>query len=283
MSIPFTVDLTNKTAVITGGSGVLCSEMAKALGTCGAKVVILGRRQDAADAVAEHINAAGGTAMGVSADVMDRNSLDRALALVTEAYGTVDILINGAGGNHPDATTSTEYYSQGDNLDTDVKSFFQLEEAGFQHVFNLNLLGTLLPTQVFAAGMAEQKNGVIINLSSMAADLPLTKIPGYSSAKAGIDNFTRWLAVHMSKAGIRVNAIAPGFFLADQNRALLTNEDGSLTARGQKIVDQTPLGRFGDAQELIGTLLWLVSDPSSSFVSGIVVPVDGGFSAYSGV
>ena len=283
MTTPIQVDLTGKTAVVTGGSGVLCSEMAKALAASGANLAILGRRQEAADAVAADIQAAGGQAIGISCDVMQRSQLENANKQIQETFGTVDILINGAGGNHPDATTGVEFGAKNDLVDDSVKSFFKLEEAGFQHVFNLNLLGTLLPTQVFSHGMVEQGSGTIINVSSMAADLPLTKVPGYSAAKAAIDNFTRWLAVHMSQTGVRVNAIAPGFFLAEQNKALLTNEDGSLTPRGEKIVNQTPMGRFGSAPELLGVLLWLASEPASSFVTGIVVPVDGGFSAYSGV
>ena len=283
MDLPFKPDLEQKTAVITGGSGVLCSEMAKALAACGANAVIIGRRKEAADAVAAEIREAGGSAIGISCDVMDRDSLLAAHDEIIQKFGTIDILVNGAGGNHPDATTAKEYLDAGDLGDADLKTFFDLDQAGFQHVFNLNLLGTLLPTQVFTRGMAERQCGCVINVSSMAAMLPLTKIPGYSAAKAAIDSFTRWLAVHMSPVGIRVNAIAPGFFLADQNRALLVNDDGSFTPRGDKIIEQTPMRRFGTADELTGSLLWLASESGAGFVTGIVVPVDGGFSAYSGV
>lgn len=277
------VDLSGKVAAVTGGSGVLCSVMAKALADCGAKVAVLSRRQEAVQAVADEINAAGGKAAAVSCDVLDRDSLVKANEVIGSELGTVDILINGAGGNRAEATTSVEYHAAEAVTDAEAKSFFDLSLEGIDETMKLNYTGTLLASQVFGRAMTEKGKGVIINISSMSAFCPLTKIPAYSAAKAAVDNFTRWLAVHMSTAGIRVNAIAPGFFLTEQNRTLLTNEDGSPTARGGKIVSQTPMGRYGEPEELLGTLLWLASDEASGFVTGTVIPVDGGFSAYSGV
>ncbi len=279
------VELTGKTAVVTGGGGVLCSCMARQLAACGANVVVMSRKQHKADKVAEEIVAAGGNAISLACDVLDKDGLEDSLKAAHDAYGDIDILINGAGGNHPDGTTSKEYFEQSDleGLDEGLKSFFELKASGIEHVFNLNFLGTLLPAQVFCRGMAARGSGVVINISSMSAFAPLTKIPAYSAAKAAVNNFTQWMAVHFSRVGIRVNAIAPGFFVSEQNRALLMNDDGSLTARGQKIIDQTPLGRFGEPEELLGTLLWLASDEASGFVSGAVIPVDGAFAAYSGV
>ena len=285
MSVPFKIDLEGKVAVVTGGGGVLCGGMAKALAECGAKVAILDLRKENADKVAAEITAAGGEAMGVAANVLEYDSLREAEKVIKEAYGTCDILINGAGGNHPKGTTSKEYLFKEDLKEKveGLTTFFDLDPAGVGFVFNLNFLGTLLPTQVFCRGMAEKDGGVVINISSMNAFTPLTKIPAYSGAKAAISNFTAWLAVHMSKVNIRVNAIAPGFFLTDQNRALLTNEDGSLTARGNTIISQTPMGKFGDVEDLFGTLLWLVDNKAAGFVNGTVIPVDGAFSAFSGV
>jgi NAD(P)-dependent dehydrogenase (short-subunit alcohol dehydrogenase family) len=284
MSVPFKVNLENKVAVVTGGGGVLCGIMAKALGECGAKVAILDLRKENADAVANEITAAGGTAMGLAANVLEIESLQAAEKAIAEAYGSCDILINGAGGNHPKGTTSKEFLTKED-MDKvgELTTFFDLDPQGVGFVFNLNFLGTLLPSQVFCKEMAQKDGGVVINISSMNAFTPLTKIPAYSGAKAAISNFTQWLAVHMSKVGIRVNAIAPGFFLTAQNEALLTNEDGSLTPRGNTIVSQTPMGRFGKPEELVGTLLWLVDEGASGFVNGTVIPVDGAFSAFSGV
>ena len=235
--------------------------------------------------MASEIKEAGGTAIGVKCSVLERTSLEAARDRIESELGPVDILINGAGGNHPKGTTSMEFLTKEvlAQTDSDATSFFDLDADGIQFVFNLNFLGTLLPSQVFARGMAERGGGVIINTSSMNAFTPLTKIPAYSGAKAAVSNFTQWLAVHMSKVGIRVNAIAPGFFLTDQNRSLLTNEDGSPTERGGKIISQTPLGRYGTPEELVGTLLWLVSDEGAGFVTGTVIPVDGGFAAFSGV
>ncbi|MBQ3553538.1 MAG: SDR family oxidoreductase [Clostridia bacterium] len=283
MKLPFEIDLKDKVAVVTGGGGVLCSTFAKALSACGAKVAILDLRKEAADAVADEIKAEGGIAIGVSANVLEKESLEQARKEVLDALGTCDILINGAGGNNPRGTTTKEYYEMGDETLEGVTSFFELDPKGVEFVFNLNFLGTLLPTQVFVPDMLGKKDATILNVSSMNAFTPLTKIPAYSGAKAAISNFTQWLAVHFSKVGIRVNAIAPGFFVTDQNRALLFNENGEYSERSKKIISQTPMDRFGEKEELIGALLFLISHEAASFVNGIVVPVDGGFSAYSGV
>ena len=285
MAVPFKIDLDGKVVLVTGGGGVLCGCMARALAECGARVAIADLRKDAADAVAAAIGGAGGTAMGVACNVLERDSLEAAEREVRAAYGPVDILVNGAGGNHPKGTTSREFLEKADleASAADVVTFYDLDPDGISFVFNLNVLGTLLPTQVFTRAMAERGTGVVINISSMNAFTPLTKIPAYSAAKAAVSNITQWLAVHFSKVGVRVNAIAPGFFLTDQNRALLVNEDGTTTARGGKIIGQTPLGRYGDPSDLVGALLWLVSDEAAGFVTGTVIPIDGGFSAYSGV
>lgn len=285
MKLPFNIDLKGKTAVVTGGGGVLCGMFAKALAASGANVAVLDLRKQNAVAVADEIKAEGGNAIGVEANVLERESLNTARDTVFAAFGTCDILINGAGGNHPKGTTTKEYLFEEDILEKndDIISFFDLDPKGIEFVFNLNFLGTLLPTQVFAKDMAQKSGAVIINISSMNAFTPLTKIPAYSGAKAAVSNFTQWLAVHFSKVGIRVNAIAPGFFITDQNRALLIDAKGEFTARAQKIISQTPMNRFGEAEELIGTLLWLTDNAASGFVNGTVIPVDGGFSAYSGV
>ncbi len=278
-------ELTGKTAVITGGGGVLCRTMAIELGKRGVKVAVLDLRKEAAEAVARDIVANGGTSIGVACNVLDKGSLEAACEEVLGAYGGVDILINGAGGNNPKATTSKERLSPEDCMQAveGVKTFFDLDADGVQFVFNLNFIGTLLPTQVFGKVMAGNGGGAIINISSMNAFRPLTKIPAYSAAKAGISNFTQWLSTHFAPAGIRVNAIAPGFFLTNQNRFLLTDEKtGALTDRGNTIIGHTPMSRFGTPEDLTGTLVWLLSD-ASAFVTGIVVPVDGGFSAFSGV
>ena len=282
MNLPFEIDLSNKTAVVTGGGGVLCSGFAKAIAQCGAKVAILDLREENAKKVADEIVKNGGEAIGISANVLEKDSLVSAKKIINEKFGTVDILINGAGGNHPKGTTTKEYYESGDEKNDDIVSFFDLDKSGVEFVFNLNFLGTLIPTQVFAADLLEKKDAVILNVSSMNAFCPLTKIPAYSGAKAAVSNFTKWLAVHFSKTGIRVNAIAPGFFVTDQNRALLIDSDGNFTPRSRKILNSTPMGRFGETEELTGTLLWLLSS-GATFVNGVVVPVDGGFSAYSGV
>lgn len=284
MKIPFNIDLENKVAVVTGGGGVLCGVFAEVLASCGAKVAVLDLNKENADKVADKINSSGGTAIGVKANVLEKKSLEEAKKVVTESLGPCDILINGAGGNHPKGTTTKEYLFREDlEADEDLTTFFDLDPRGVEFVFNLNFIGTLLPTQVFSKDMVDKEGAVIINISSMNAFTPLTKIPAYSGAKAAISNFTKWLAVHMSKVGIRVNAIAPGFFVTNQNHALLFNSDGSYTKRAEKIINNTPMERFGKAEELIGTLLWLVDKNASGFVNGTVIPVDGGFSAYSGV
>lgn len=283
MKLPFDIDLKDKIAVVTGGSGVLGSVLSKALAKAGAKVVILARSRDKVDAVVQDIKSDGGRALGYSVDVLDKKALEEVRANVKKNLGNCSILINGAGGNNPKATTSKEYFDLSDLHDSSLQSFFDLEQDGVQDLFNLNFLGTLLPTQVFAQDMIDQKESTIVNISSMNAFTPLTKIPAYSSAKAAVSNFTQWLAVHFSKVGIRVNAMAPGFFLTDQNRGLMMKENGEPSERGHKILSQTPIERFGKAEELVGTLLWLVDHNASSFVNGVVVPVDGGFSSYSGV
>jgi len=262
--------LEGKTAVVTGGAGVLCSAMSRALESSGVRTAVLDIRGEAARELAEEL---GGGAVGMECDVLDRSSLQAAADSVLQEFGQVDILINGAGGNKPQATTNPDL------------SFFDLPADALRWVFELNLIGAMLPSQVFGKLMAGQQEGAILNISSMNAFRPLTRIAAYSAAKAGISNFTQWLAVHMAQEyspAIRVNALAPGFFIGDQNRALLLKEDGALTARGQQILDHTPQRRFGVPEELFGAMLWLLS-PASAFVTGIVVPVDGGFSAYSGV
>ncbi len=274
----------SKTIVVTGAGGVLCSTLAEALAKEGHKIALLDLNKDAAIAAADKINEAGGTAIGVKANVLEKESLVAAKEEVNAAFGKCDILLNGAGGNHPLGTTSNPFLEAKDLLDKTegFKTFFDLDPTGIQFVFNLNFIGTLLPTQVFAEDMVGREGCSILNVSSMNAFTPLTKIPAYSGAKAAVSNFTQWLAVHFSKVGIRVNALAPGFFLTEQNRTLLTNTDGSLTPRGNQIIDQTPMGKFGEPEDLVGTTLWLCGE-GASFVTGVVVPIDGGFSAYSGV
>lgn len=281
MTLPFMVDLKGKTAVVTGAGGVLCSMFSKALAACGANVALIDLNEETAQKYADEISLSGGHAKAYKGDVLNRTIMDNVAETVIADFGGCDILVNGAGGNNPRATTDKEYYEPGD-IDADIKSFFNLDTNGVEFVFNLNFMGTLIPTQSFARHMVNT-GGNIINVSSMNAFTPLTKIPAYSGAKAAISNFTQWLAVHFSKVGIRVNAIAPGFFTTDQNRALLFNEDGTPTARTGKILAATPMNRFGESEELIGTLLYLISNEASGFVTGVVIPVDGGFSAYSGV
>lgn len=272
----------NKVAVITGGAGVLCSEFARALAAEGVKVAVAGRTLFKVEAVADEIRAAGGEAIAVQMDVTDKESVKSAHDEVLAKLGKCDILINGAGGNHPRATTDKEYFEMGD-LDAETKTFFDLDDEDIEFVFNLNFIGTLIPTQEFAKDMIGREGCNILNVSSMNAYTPLTKIPAYSGAKAAISNLTQWMAVHFSKVGIRVNAIAPGFFSTAQNAKLLWNEDGTPTARTEKILNATPMGRFGEPEELLGALKFLVDENAASFVTGIVIPVDGGFSAYSGV
>lgn len=283
MRLPFNIELKDKVCVVTGGTGVLCGAMADALAECGAKVAILALGQEECEKKARQINENGGTAIGIEANVLDKESLKNAHKIINEKFGQVDILINGAGGNHPKGTTTKEYLDVEDIENEELTTFFDLDPKGVEFVFNLNFLGTLLPSQEFSKDMINREGATIINISSMNAFTPLTKIPAYSGAKAAVSNFTQWLAVHMSKVGIRVNAIAPGFFVTDQNRRLLFNEDGTATARTEKILNSTPMKRFGEADELIGTLLYLVSKEASGFVNGVVIPVDGAFSAYSGV
>ena len=285
MHMKYDTDLTGKIAAVTGGGGILCSRMAAALAARGAKVAILDLRPEAAQKVADAINAAGGIAKGFACNVLEKESVEAANSAIEEEFGAINILVNGAGGNHPKSTTSKEHLTPEQIVSPaeGQQSFFDLDPAGIQFVFNLNFIGTFLPTQVFARSMARAGSGVIVNISSMNAFKPLTKIPAYSAAKAAVSNFTQWLAVHFSKVGIRVNAIAPGFFLTDQNRGLLTNPDGSWTPRGNTILSHTPLGRMGEPDDLVGTLLWLTNDEAAGFVTGAVIPVDGGFSAFSGV
>jgi NAD(P)-dependent dehydrogenase (short-subunit alcohol dehydrogenase family) len=267
-------NLEGKTAVVTGGGGVLCSTLSLALAKAGARVAILELNKEKAECVVQEIKAIGGSAIAVQCNVLEKDSVLAAADQVFNEFGKVDILINGAGGNKPQATTNAE------------TSFFDLPSDAMQWVFNLNFIGSLLPAQVFGRSMAQVGQGVILNISSMNAFRPLTRIPAYSAAKAAVSNFTQWLAVHMAQEyspNIRVNAIAPGFFLTDQNRFLLTEkETGRLTPRGNSILTHTPANRFGVPDDLVGTVLWLVS-PASSFVTGVIVPIDGGFSAFSGV
>ena len=278
-------NLNGRVAVVTGGGGVLCSGFAKDLAAQGVKVAVLDLNESAAQAVADEIIAAGGTAIGVACNVLDKDSLQAARAVINEKFGTCDILINGAGGNNPKGTTSKEKLELSDIAEKaeEVKTFFDLDPSGIEFVFNLNFLGTLLTTQAFAIDMIGKKNTTIINISSMNAIRPLTKIPAYSAAKAAVSNFTQFMAVHFSDVGIRVNAIAPGFFSTNQNKALLFNEDGSLSPRSEKIIGHTPLGRFGTTDDLTGSLLFLADENYSGFITGVILPVDGGFSAYSGV
>lgn len=273
----------SKTAVITGAAGVLCSTFAKALAKEGFNVALLDLNLQAAEKVALEITNSGGSAKAFEANVLDKKSLETAHEGVLAIFGKASILLNGAGGNNPKGTTTNEYFNPQDVENNDVISFFDLKPEGIEFVFNLNFLGTLLPTQVFAKDLVDNGGGSIVNISSMNAFTPLTKIPAYSGAKAAVSNFTQWLAVHFAGVNIRVNAIAPGFFVTEQNRALLFDDKGEPTKRTEKILRATPMGRFGEPEELVGTLKWLIDDSASGFVTGIIVPVDGGFSSYSGV
>ena len=272
----------NKIAVITGAGGVLCSSFAKCLAKEGAAVMLLDINKESAELVAKEIIAEGGVAEAFGCNVLDKASIKSVHNEILEKYGKVNILINGAGGNNPRATLSKEYYEEGDENIEDIKTFFNLEKEDFSFVFDLNLMGTLLPSQEFSRDMLG-RDGVIINVSSMNAFKPLTKIPAYSSAKSAVSNFTEWLSVYFAESKIRVNAIAPGFFVTKQNKDLLFDKEGNPTPRTEKILRATPMGRFGKPEELNGTLLFLADNEKSSFVTGVIIPVDGGFNAYSGV
>ena len=282
MKLPLNTDLTGKVAVVTGAGGVLCSMFSRALAAAGAKVAMLDINEEAVTNFAASIREEGYTAKGYRCDVLDKASLEAVHEAVLKDFGPCDILLNGAGGNNARANTDLEHFNPGD-LEKEVKTFFDLEQSGVEWVFRLNFIGTLLPTQVFGMDMVEREGCNIINVSSMNAFTPLTKIPAYSGAKAAISNFTQWLAVHFAPAGIRVNALAPGFFVTNQNRDLLFNPDGTPSARAGKILAATPMGRFGEAEELVGTLLFLVNNEAAGFITGVVIPIDGGFNAYSGV
>lgn len=275
-------DLSGKVAVVTGAGGVLCSYFAKVLARAGAKVALLNRTLEKVQKVADEIEAEGGVAKAYACNVLDKARCAVVAEEVQRDFGPCDILVNGAGGNNPRATTDKEYF-ESDDLDGDIRSFFDLEQSDVEGVLDLNFMGTLIPTQAFARQMVNRSGCCILNISSMNAYTPLTKIPAYSGAKAAVSNFTQWLAVHFSKAGIRVNALAPGFFSTKQNAKLLWNEDGTPTARTGKILAATPMGRFGETEELEGGLLFLVNEKAARFITGVVLPIDGGFSSYSGV
>lgn len=278
-------NLKDRVAVVTGGGGVLCSGFAKALARQGAKVAVLDINESAAQKVADEIKAEGGEAAAFACNVLQKESMEKSRNAIAEKYGTCDILLNGAGGNNPKGTTTKETLEKIDLVEKnpDVKTFFDLDPEGISFVFNLNFLGTLIPTQVFAPDMAKKENTCIVMITSMNAYRPLTKIPAYSAAKAAVQNFTQFMAVHFAEVGIRVNAIAPGFFSTNQNKTLLWNEDGTPTARTGKILSATPMKRFGKPEELEGALLFLCDESYSGFITGTTVAVDGGFNAYSGV
>ena len=282
MKLPFKINLENKVCVVTGAGGVICSYLARGLAKCGAKVALLDLNKDSAEVFAKEIREEGGIAYAYEANVLKKESLEKCHNEILKDLGKCDILINGAGGNNPRATTDNEYAELGDEK-KGIKTFFDLDEAGVEFVFNLNFIGTLLPTQIFACDMIGRKDCSILNISSMNAYTPLTKIPAYSGAKAAISNFTQWLAVHFSHVGIRCNAIAPGFFVTKQNEKLLYNDDGTPTARTEHILSSTPMSKFGVVDDLLGATLFLVSSEASSFVTGVCIPIDGGFSSYSGV
>ena len=274
-------DLTGKVASITGGGGELCGAMAEALGATGVKVAVLDINLESAEARSLTVIRSGGTAKAFRCDVLDTVQIRKCYEGVCGLWGPPDFLINGAGGNNPRATTSEEFHRPAESSGPATQSFFDLDPAGFRQVFDLNFMGTFLVSQAFSQGMLEKGKGSIVNISSMSAFIPLTKVAAYSAAKAAVSNFTRWLAVHLSPTGVRVNAMAPGFFMTEQNKFLLLNQKtGELSPRGQKVIAHTPMGRFGNPDDLIGTLFWLLSD-ASSFVTGVVVPIDGGFSSYS--
>ncbi|MDR1754889.1 MAG: SDR family oxidoreductase [Eubacterium sp.] len=279
MNLPLNIDLSGEVAVITGGGGVLCSDFAKAIAVCGAAVAVIDINEAAAQKVVDWIVDSGGEAIAVAANCLDVKSLEKARQIIINRFGPCTILINGAGGNNPRGTTDDEQF---DDTVSDIKTFFDLDPEGIKFVMDLNVIAAMITTQVFAKDMTA-KGGNIVNISSMNAFRPLTKIPAYSCAKSAVSNFTQWLAVYFANSNIRVNAIAPGFFVTNQNRGLLFDDTGNPTARAEKILRATPMNRFGESKELIGTLLWLLCKEASGFVTGIIIPVDGGFSAYSGV
>ena len=282
MNLPIKPEsLKGKVVVVTGAGGVICGAMAKAIASCGAKVAVLDLSLEKAEAISKEIVAEGGIAKAYKNNVLDRDDLKKVHAEINADFGKIDILVNGAGGNSPKATTSQEYYSE--KQSEEEISFFDLKQEGVEFVFDLNFMGTFLPCQEFARDMLGRKGCSILNVSSMNAFTPLTKIPAYSAAKSSVSNFTKWLAVHFSKTGIRVNAIAPGFLVTAQNQALLYNPDGTPTARTEKILAATPMDRFGDPAELLAATLFLIDDGCSSFITGVVLPIDGGFSSYAGV
>ncbi len=280
INLPLNIDYSNKVVVVTGAGGLICGAMARAFAQCGAKVAALDLNEDAVKALANELKAEGFICEGYKANVLEAEALEQVHQQVLSDLGPCDILVNGAGGNNPRATTDNEYHHEAKE---GGKSFFDLDAAGVDFVFKLNFQGSLLPTQAFAKDMVAKKSGCILNISSMNAYTPLTKIPAYSAAKAGISNFTQWLATHFAGTGIRCNAIAPGFLVSAQNKALLFNEDGTPTARSAKILNGTPTGRFVDAEELLGATLFLCDDRAASAITGVVLPIDCGFAAYSGV
>ncbi|AOY77634.1 SDR family oxidoreductase [Clostridium formicaceticum] len=283
MEISLEADMTDKVIVITGGTGVLCAAIVEMLAVKGAKIGVIDINEEALNKMQEAYKNRGLKVLSVHASVLDKNSLEKAKDIIHEKLGKVDILINGAGGNHPKGTTSSEYLYIKDIDTEDIVTFYDLDKEGIEFVFNLNFLGTLLPSQVFTKDMLGKEGCCVINVSSMNAFTPLTKIPAYSAAKSAVSNLTQWMAVHFSKVGIRVNAIAPGFFLTAQNHKLLINEDGSFTERAEKIISNTPMERFGKKEELLGSIQFLINEKASGFINGVVLPIDGGFSAYSGV
>ena len=276
-------NLKGKTIVITGGSGVLCSAFAYAYAEQGMNVGVLGRTMAKLEPVAAKITELGGKGLAVACDVTDKESIIAAKKAVNEAFGKVDILVNGAGGNNPRANTTKEYYEDGDIENPDIASFFDITKENYNFVFDLNLIGTILPTQVFLPDMVGREGTTVINVASMSSYHAITKVSAYSAAKAAVMNLTEWLAVHFAKSGVRVNAIAPGWFITEQNRTLLTNEDGSYTDRAKKVIAHTPVERFGMPEELTGTMLFLADSSLSGFITGTTIPVDGGFQAYMGV
>lgn len=282
MKLPFVIDLKDKVVVVTGAGGIICSYLANAIAKCGAKVALLDLNKAAAQVYADEMTNEGLVAKAYGCNVLDKESLEACHQEVLRDLGPCDILINGAGGNNPRATTDNEY-AELDDAAKEIKTFFDLEKSGVEFVFNLNFIGTLLPTQVFAKDMVGRSGCNVLNISSMNAYTPLTKIPAYSGAKAAVTNFTQWLAVHFSHIGIRVNAIAPGFFSTKQNATLLWNADGTPTARTGKILAATPMGKFGEIEDLVGATLFLLSNEAAGFITGVTIPIDGGFSSYSGV